>query len=106
MNEHHEHISGEIALLQRRADQLTATHVQSERLLASLVVKAEAARSVQDVIGALRLDRRIHLMRRRRAQAIQEIDTLLELIAARRARYSVPTPECGCEAPPTPAGAE
>lgn len=87
MNEHHEHISAEIALLQKRADQLTATQVHNERLLDSLVVKAEAARSVQDVAGALRLDRRIDLMRRRRARAVQEIDTLLELIAARRARY-------------------
>lgn len=89
MKENHTHLFAEIAALQRRADQLTVTNLASERLLTSLMDRAEAARSLQDLSGALRLDRKIHLMRQRRTRAAQEIDTLLELIAARRARYGV-----------------
>ena len=92
MKEPSGHIAGEIASLQRRADQLTASNVGSERALAELIAEAEVARSADDADATRRLDRKIHLARQRGAQAAREMHTLEELIAARRARYGLPTP--------------
>jgi hypothetical protein len=101
MIEHHGHISAEIASLQRRADQLTDTNVDTERLLASLSEKVAVARSTEDASVTRRLDRQIHLVQQRLAQTCREIDTLLALIAARRARYDIPSHDIIGDSRPT-----
>ncbi len=104
MNRDDGHIPAEIVALQRRADQLTATKADADVLLASLAGEAEAARRLPDLPLALRLDRRVHLLRQRRARTLQEINTLLEIIAARRARYGLAGPATAVERPPEPPG--
>jgi hypothetical protein len=92
VNEVRPQISAEITSLQRRADQLTASNAGTERLLAELSAQADAARTTDDATGAQRLERRIHLLRLQRTHAVQEIRTLLDLIAARRVRYGIAIP--------------
>lgn len=92
VNEVRGHITAEITSLQRRADQLTVSNAGTERLLAKLSGEADAARSTEDVTGAERLERRMHLLRLQRTHTAQEIRTLLDLIAARRTRYGIVTP--------------
>ncbi|HEX6350939.1 MAG TPA: hypothetical protein VF160_16305 [Candidatus Dormibacteraeota bacterium] len=84
-------IPAEIAMLQRRADQLSATNLDTDAVLASLTREAAAARTLADLTLALRLDRKIRLVQERRTKTTHEIDTLLSLVAARRARYGLPT---------------
>lgn len=78
--------TAEIASLQRRADQLVVTAATSERVLAALAIEEAAARSERDLAGGLRLSRKIVVAQRNKARVVSEINTLLELIAARRAR--------------------
>jgi hypothetical protein len=85
-SEYHQHLSTEIVSLQKRANQLTLTTSAADRLLASLRVEAEAARSVQDIIGLQRVVRKIQIAERRRRLVVNELKTMLELIAARRTR--------------------
>ncbi len=87
-SEYHEHLSAEIVSLQARAKQLTLTTSAADRLLASLRVEAEAVRSVQDTAGLQRVVRKIQVAERRRRLVVDELKTMLELIAARRARWA------------------
>lgn len=84
MNERERQFSREIASLQARVDQLTATCASSDRVLNSLARQSEAALSALDTAGAARLGRKIDLMRLRRLAVTKEIGTLEGLIAARR----------------------
>ena len=89
MNGAQTQIAAEIASLQRRAEQLTASSLSTARVLAALIAEAEHARSTDDAIGVRRLDRKIHLVRQRDTKTTREMHMLEELIAARRARYGL-----------------
>lgn len=86
MNERERQHNQEIASLNARIDQLTATFVASDRALSSLATQVDAARSALDAAGAARLGRKLDLTRRRRLAVTNEIGMLEELIAARRRR--------------------
>jgi hypothetical protein len=82
----------EIVSLTRRVAQLELANTLSDRLLATLWQQANSARSMRDVAGADRIDRRAGVVRRRRVRADAEINTLHDLIAARCRRYSLDPP--------------
>jgi hypothetical protein len=82
----------EIVSLTRRVEQLEMANTQSDRVLATLSVQADSARSMRDRAGADRIDRRASVLRLRRVRADAEINTLHDLIAARRRRYSLESP--------------
>lgn len=89
MNEYRPQLANEIAALETRAAQLHATSEDSGRRLAALAAESEAARSAEDAVATQRIGRKIHLEAQRAERIAGELGTLLELIAARRARYGL-----------------
>lgn len=98
MSEYSLWVAAEIVSLQTRADQLRSTSSGCTLRLAELAVEAEAALSAQDPVAAQKVARKIHLEEQRGVRVANEVETLLELIAARRSRH-------GLQASPAPATA-
>ena len=89
MSEYTLRMAAEIASLQTRADQLRSTSSDSRLRLAALAAEAEAALSAEDHVAAQKVARKIHLEEQRGARLTNEMETLLELITARRSRYGL-----------------
>ena len=89
MNEHAPQMPAEIATLVTRAGQLEAAKSACGVHLARLAAESEAARSAEDGAASQRIGRKIHLEEQRAQRVSSELETLLTLIAARRARYGL-----------------
>lgn len=84
MNDRERQFHREIDSLQNRLDQLTSTITASARVLDALATRVQAALAAEDATAAARLARQIAVVRRRDVAVSNEINTLQELIDARR----------------------
>ena len=82
-------MEAEVVSLQARAQRLAPSESELERMLAALAVEVDAARAAGDGGAVERLSRKIHVVNQHKTQIVSEIQTLGELIRARRARYGL-----------------
>jgi chromosome segregation ATPase len=82
-------VAGEIARFEARAQGLEPATREFERQLAVLVTEIDSAREAKDEHRMGQLSRKIQGVRHNQAQLLREIQTLRDLIDARRARYGI-----------------